>query len=132
MQKSAVSALAFSSDGFRLAAGSRDGFVSIADLQSQALFGRSDSGPDTGESGPSVRTQAAIARLAFSRDGKALAARDAGGTVRLWNLDPEAWVKAGCGLANRNLTKEEWSRYVGDGLRYHATCIEDGLNDLKR
>ncbi len=37
------------------------------------------------------------------------------------DLDPDAWEKAACATAGRNLTREEWRRYFG-GQEYRQTC----------
>jgi hypothetical protein len=42
-------------------------------------------------------------------------------TVRLWDVDPQSWLKRACAIANRNLTHEEWRKYMGD-LSYRKTC----------
>jgi hypothetical protein len=54
-------------------------------------------------------------------DGRQMAlATDEG--VQLWDLDPAAWREAACRLAGRNLTREEWERYLPNGEPYHVTC----------
>jgi hypothetical protein len=42
--------------------------------------------------------------------------------IAIWDLDPEHWVDGACELASRNLTREEWDKYIGDLAEYHATC----------
>jgi hypothetical protein len=48
------------------------------------------------------------------------------GDVSTWDLSGVSWRQRACALANRNLTREEWSQYIGDPnsptLTYHATC----------
>lgn len=72
-----VSAIAFSPDGTRLALGGRDSSVRVWDLS--AGGSREKAGP----AGP-----APVLSVAFSSDGKLLAAGDEGerGEIRLWNL----------------------------------------------
>lgn len=52
---------------------------------------------------------------AFTADGRLVTAvpyLDAGlGSLRVLDLDPDAWVTAACALAARDLTEAEWSRY---------------------
>ncbi len=31
-----------------------------------------------------------------------------------WTVDPAAWRAAGCAVANRSMTDEEWARYGGE------------------
>ncbi len=43
--------------------------------------------------------------------------------MRLWDVNLQSWLKRACGIANRNLTHEEWRKYMGD-LAYRKTCPE--------
>ena len=58
---------------------------------------------------------------ALRPDGLQLAVPGAHG-IALWDLDPAAWHTAACELAGRNLTKQEWERYLGGLAQYHETC----------
>lgn len=42
--------------------------------------------------------------------------------IAVWNLDPDAQFDAACGLAGRNLTREEWATYFGAIAPYRETC----------
>jgi hypothetical protein len=37
------------------------------------------------------------------------------------DLDPRSWERDACTIANRNLTRTEWTQYTA-GVRYHKTC----------
>jgi hypothetical protein len=37
-------------------------------------------------------------------------------------LQPEHWVDAACRVASRNLTRDEWTTYIGNLAPYHETC----------
>ena len=62
-----------------------------------------------------------ISGVAFSPDGTVLAASER--RQMLWLLDGsvEQWIARACRVANRNLTREEWARYVPD-QPYRETC----------
>jgi DNA-binding SARP family transcriptional activator len=59
--------------------------------------------------------------VALRQDGKAAAALAPGGLVT-WDLDPAHWDARACELAGRNLTRAEWSKYIGALDSYHAIC----------
>ena len=100
----AVDAVAFAPDGRWLASGSEDGTLRLWDVQTG--FGVSLPGPH----GP-------VRAVAFSRDGRSLAAGDDDGNVR-WDLRLATWIKRACLLANRNLSQQEWDRWIGQDLAY--------------
>ena len=62
-----------------------------------------------------------ISGVAFSPDGKLLAASDRGETLWLWDGGALQWIARACRIANRPLSRDEWSRYVPDEP-YRRTC----------
>jgi hypothetical protein len=46
----------------------------------------------------------------------------ASGRLLSWSIDAAAWARQACALAGRNMTKDEWSRYVGG--TYRRTCVQ--------
>lgn len=60
--------------------------------------------------------------VAFSPNGKLIAAGDADGQIHLWRRDLRSVVNGLCGALHRNLTREEWSRSVGKTVPYECTC----------
>jgi WD40 repeat protein len=60
--------------------------------------------------------------LALSPDGKYMAAGVWEG-VELWEISFASWRRHACQIANRNLSLDEWARFVGD-RPYQKTCPE--------
>ena len=67
-----------------------------------------------------LSTQATPA-LAFSPDGNALATLGIGNGVLIWDVRKSSWRRHACRLANRSLTRAEWSRIAGS-IPYVKTC----------
>ena len=108
-----VTSVTFSHGGTILAAASQDGKAwlwSVADPANPASLGQPLTGPAAGF-GP----------LAFSPDGKTLAAGGTGGIVQLWTLDVDAAVARICATAGNNLTAPLWSQDL-PGLPYTPPC----------
>ena len=69
-------------------------------------------------------------QVSLSLDGRWLAVGGAARRARrrrdqatqIWDLDPTHWVSAACGVAGRNLTREEWATHIGDLAPYRPTC----------
>ncbi len=41
--------------------------------------------------------------------------------LSIWDLSVSGWIRRACDLAGRNLTRQEWSEYVG-AEPYQRTC----------
>jgi hypothetical protein len=59
--------------------------------------------------------------MTFEPSGRWLFTVSQGGTLLRWRLRREDLVDLACRLAGRNLTREEWSQYLG-GEPYRKTC----------
>ena len=59
--------------------------------------------------------------MSFSPDGKTLALVD--GSLVLWNIELKSWIARACRMANRNLSRDEWDRYLKD-KPFRETCSE--------
>jgi WD40 repeat protein len=108
---------AFSPDGRILATGGNE--VILWDVASWLPLG----GPIGRLMG---RPQGGIYSIAFSPDGKAMAAgysdgRGVGGVI-LYDVDPESWQRRACRIANRNLSWDEWIRFIGRDVPYGPIC----------
>jgi WD40 repeat protein len=69
--------------------------------------------------------------LAFSPDGRWLVAWTLlpSRKMVLWDVGFASWQTQACALAGRNLTREEWDRFVGADFPYTATCPAVPLED---
>ena len=57
----------------------------------------------------------------FTPDGQLLLAVNADGRGSLWPINPATLENHACAVAGRNLTQEEWSRFI-TGYRYSQVC----------
>jgi WD40 repeat protein len=57
----------------------------------------------------------------FAGDGSRLIVLYDDGHGVIWPMTTAAWLRHACTVAGRNLTREEWARYVG-GRAYEKTC----------
>ncbi|NEQ75411.1 MAG: hypothetical protein F6K23_21575 [Okeania sp. SIO2C9] len=105
-----VRAVAFSSDGKTIATGSFDKTARLWDAS-------------TGKELATLNHEDTVWAVAFSSDGKTIASASADKTARLHQIMTEDLMTEACRRLSRNLTAEEWQRYMNSGLdKYERTC----------
>ncbi len=96
-----VTSLAYDPSGRTIAAGGTDGTVTLWDASTQHQIGSALPGQDNVWVG-----------VVWSGDGDTLLAFYQNGHNVLWDADPADWSRRACQLAGRNLTRDEWARFV--------------------
>jgi WD40 repeat protein len=132
---SEVESVAFSPDGTVLAAGTGTG-VQLWDVATRQQIGplltaTPEQGPESTSTAPGGLQTARpsdyateVSSVAFSPDGKTLAAGLANGPTQLWNvafLLPSDTASYVCASAGQTLTRTQWARYA-KGLPYQDVC----------
>ena len=69
--------------------------------------------------------QPSLSGIVFDTRGEHLAGTDNAGNVRLWELRSNVLLSIACRAAGRNLTAEEWTRFIGSEP-YRETCSDRG------
>jgi WD40 repeat protein len=59
--------------------------------------------------------------LGFSRDGKYIVSAGKE-EIRVWAWQPADLIDHACRAVSRNLTRAEWTKYLGNSLPYEAVC----------
>jgi DNA-binding SARP family transcriptional activator len=107
--RGAIWNMAFSADGKRFLASGVDGFVNVYDTEGWTRLAVIGADPVSDVPEGFLRP-----------DGGAVLVNNRLGVTE-WTLDPERAAAAACRLAGRNLTRLEWTTYMGD-TPYRRTC----------
>ena len=114
-----VGSVAWSPDGKQLASGSSDYSVRLWDIENPDALPTVLSGHEGG-----------VHALAYSSDGKHLVTGSRDRTIRIWDLTHPLIASTTKEVADRvcqkvwrNLTLDEWHKFVGTELPYERTCV---------
>jgi WD40 repeat protein len=78
--------------------------------------------PKEGTSEPVVLSHGSpVFSLTVAADGR-LASGGADGTIKLWLVDEQKLINALCLRAGRNLTSDEWARFIGSDTPWTPSC----------
>ena len=105
-----VRSVVFSHDGRTLASAGQNGSVVLWDTATGHRLGDALAGHE-----------GAVTGVAFGPGDRSLVSGGDDQGVLVWDVDVSSWASLACRVANRNLTPEEWSVYVGVGTR-RTTC----------
>jgi WD40 repeat protein len=127
---SLVRRIAFSRDGRVLAAAGPDN-VTLWDVESGLLIGRSLTTGDHIPPDQAKDPSQGVTGIAFDPPGRALIVASVPPTgvypsgdrveITSWDLRTDTWARSACRVANRQLTHDEWRRYVG-ATPYRPAC----------
>ena len=67
--------------------------------------------------------------IEFSRDSKYLVAACHESEIRVWPTDPQLLANKICPLLTRNMTPDEWTKYVASDIKYENTCVNLLIKD---
>ncbi len=65
--------------------------------------------------------------IAFTKDSGHLIAACSESEIRVWPTDPTLLAQLVCPKISRNMTQDEWNKYVGRKIEFETTCIVGGL-----
>jgi WD40 repeat protein len=104
-----VISVSYDPSGKRLSITGVDGNVRLWDIPSRKLVGSPLAASQVGGWGM------------FSPDGKHIVTVFGSGLGVVWDVDPAAWATQACRVADRSLTRSEWTNFLPQ-IRYRPTC----------
>ena len=66
--------------------------------------------------------------IAFSKESSYLIASTSESEIRIWPTDMSLLAQQICPQLRRNMTQDEWNKYVGDDIDYEITCLRVLIN----
>lgn len=117
--KAGVYDIAFSPDGKLMASAGADKRIQMWVLDSPADL------PIEMENNNSY-----IWDIAFAKGSDYLIAACHESEIRVWPTNPELLADQVCPKLSRNLTTDEWNKYVGNDIEYESTCVNLLINDF--
>ncbi len=108
-----VNAVAFSPDGRWLATGSSDKTARLWDIQTGREFQR-------------LEHDDSVNAVAFSPDGSKLATGCDDKAAQIWTLNNGKVMDEACSRVTRNMTREEWGRFMDNPDANCLTCPQEG------
>jgi WD40 repeat protein len=108
-QAETLNTIAYHPDSHTLATASVERTITIWDTTTHTPFATL-----TGHTEP-------VTAIAYSPDGTTIASISTDKTIQLWNTNPTTAITAICHTLNRNLTTEEWTKFLPN-TPYQPTC----------
>ena len=65
----------------------------------------------------------------FSPDDEYLIVGTRDNKIKRWAVDARVYADQLCGKVSRNMTREEWERFVGNNIDYQSTCANVAIDD---
>jgi WD40 repeat protein len=97
-----------------------DGTMLISDLETGDVLGSVRLPPMTRSSAPDPWS---VTTLTATQDTSELITATSGGQLVHWQLTEDAWIRAACGTAARDLTPAEWHRFVATDPPANLSCL---------
>lgn len=107
-----INDIEFSRDGNMLATGSYDGSVQLY------VMDKLDELPIVMKDHDTY-----VWDLSFSRNGDFIVSATNSNIIKIWPTKFEYYADKICGNVSRNMTDQEWKRYIPDGIDYSITCL---------
>jgi len=63
-----------------------------------------------------------VTSSSFIHNGRSIMTGDASGILKVYPLEMSEMSKSFCQMVNRNMTLDEWTKFVGDDIPYEKTC----------